>query len=353
MREVLWPAYRRFLDTLRAYRPHARESLGLCALPNGEAMYAAEIRAWTTLELEPRRVHEMGVEDLERIQEERRRIARSLGHPDPEAAVREHQASGRNTAGSREEVVRLAEEQVQRGWEAAPRFFGRMPRANCQVRPIEEYREADMPFAFYQGPTEGGDRPGVYYVNTSDLPERPLHHLATTTYHEANPGHHFQVSIEQEMGERPLLRRFGGILAGSAFIEGWGLYSERLADEMGLFLDDYERLGMLDAQAFRAARLVVDTGIHAFGWDRERAIDQMVATGAPRLDSGIEVDRYISLPGQALSYKIGQFEIERWRADAEKRAGGSFSLRDFHDRLLAVGSLPLEAVARELESGSP
>lgn len=353
MREVLWPAYRRFLDALRAYRPHARESLGLCALPNGEEMYAAEIRAWTTLEMEPRRVHEMGVEDLERIQEERRRIARALGYAGPEAAVQAHQASGRNTAGSREEVVRLAEEQVLRGWEAAPRFFGRMPRANCEVRPIEEYREADMPFAFYQGPTQDGERPGVYYVNTSDLPERPLHHLATTTYHEANPGHHFQVSIEQEMGERPLLRRFGGILAGSAFIEGWGLYSERLADEMGLFLDDYERLGMLDAQAFRAVRLVVDTGIHAFGWDRERAIERMMATGAPRLDSGIEVDRYISLPGQALSYKIGQFEIERWRADAEKRAGGSFSLRDFHDRLLAVGSLPLEAVARELGSDSP
>jgi uncharacterized protein (DUF885 family) len=349
VRDRLWPAYGRYLEALREYRSAARESIGLCALSNGDARYAAEILSWTTLPLEAKKVHEIGVERLASIQEERRAIARSVGYDDPATALREYQASGRNRASSRQDMVRIAEEQVQRGWDAAPRYFGRLPRANCDVRQVEEYREADTPFAYYQGPTEDGSRPGIYFVNTSDLDDRPLHHLAATTYHEANPGHHFQVSVEMEMGERPALRRHGGILAGSAFIEGWALYCERLADEMGLYANEYERLGMLDGQAVRAARLIVDTGIHALEWDRDRAIEQMVEAGAPLTDATIEVDRYISLPGQALAYMIGQIEIERWREEAEARNG--FSLPDFHDRLLSVGSLPLEAIAREIKDG--
>jgi len=170
------------------------------------------------------------------------------------------------------------------------------------------------------------------------------------TYHEANPGHHFQISIDMEFSDRPRLRRFGGIEAGSAFAEGWGLYSERLAGEMGLYQDDYERLGMLDAQGWRANRLIVDTGIHALGWDREQSIDQVVQAGPPRAAAEIEVDRYISWPGQALAYKVGQIEIERWRAEAAQRSGSAFSLKDFHDRLMALGSLPLPSLERELRS---
>ena len=351
LRESVWPAYARYLEALRSYLPSATETIGLHALPDGEAMYASRIHAYTTLPLEPRRVHELGVEDLTKIQEERRRIAERLGYPDAESAVAAHTGSGRNTASSREALVRLVEDQVRRSWEAAPAYFGRLPRANCTVRAVEEFREKDMPGAFYQPPTADGSRSGVYYVNASDLPHRPLHHIATTTYHEANPGHHFQISIEYEFTDRPPLRRFGGFLAGSAFIEGWGLYSERLADHMGLFVDDYERLGMLEAQGHRAARLIVDTGIHAFGWDRDRSIKQLEEAGVPPVDAVIEVDRYIAWPGQALAYKIGQFEIERWRTDAEQRAGSAFSLRDFHDRLLSLGSLPLSAVERELANG--
>jgi uncharacterized protein (DUF885 family) len=350
VRERIAPAYARYLDVLLAYRPHARDTIGLTALPSGDEMYAAELLAWTTVPLSAEEVHRIGLEDFERIQQERRESARRLGHQDPEAAIAEHWATGRNAASSREEVVRLAQAQVQRSWDAAPGWFGRLPDANCEVRAIEEFREADMPFAFYQSPTADGTRPGVYYVNTSDLSERPLHHLASTTYHEANPGHHFQVSIEQEIPDRPALRRFGGILAGSAFIEGWGLYSERLADEMGLFEDEYERMGMLEAQAWRAARLVVDTGMHAFGWTREQSVEQLVLGGVPRLDAEIETDRYITMPGQALAYKIGQFEIERWRGEAEKREGAEFDLKGFHDRLLALGSLPLGALQREIEA---
>ncbi len=348
LREAVWPAYSTYLDALRAYLPAATETIGLYALPDGDAMYASRIRAYTTLPLEARKVHQLGVEDLTKIQEERRQIAERLGFPDAESAVAAHTSSGRNTASSKEALVTLVEDQVRRSWEAAPAYFGRLPRANCTVRPVEEFRETDMPGAFYQPPTADGSRSGVYYVNGSDLPHRPLHHVATTTYHEANPGHHFQISIEYEFADRPALRRFGGFLAGSAFTEGWGLYSERLADEMELFVDDYERLGMLEAQGHRAARLIVDTGIHAFGWDRDRSIKQLEEAGVPHVDAVIEVDRYIAWPGQALAYKIGQFEIERWRAEAEKGQGSAFSLRGFHDRLLSLGSLPLPALEREL-----
>jgi uncharacterized protein (DUF885 family) len=352
VRAGIAPAYARYLEMLRGYRPVARETIGLSALPGGDEMYAAEVRAWTTLPLAADEVHRIGLEDFERIQHERRECARRLGHEDPAEAVAEYWATGRNVASSRDEMVRLAQAQVERSWEAAPRWFGGMPHANCEVRAIEEFREADMPFAFYQSPTADGSRPGVYYVNTSDLAERPLHHLAATTYHEANPGHHFQVSIEQEIPDRPSIRRFGGILAGSAFIEGWGLYSERLADEMGLYQDEYERMGMLEAQAWRAARLVVDTGIHAFGWTREQSVELMVSGGVPRLDAEIETDRYITMPGQALAYKVGQIEIERWRGEAEKREGAEFDLKGFHDRLLGLGSLPLGALQREIESST-
>jgi uncharacterized protein (DUF885 family) len=347
-RDEIAPAYGRYLEMLREYRPHATETIGLLALPNGAAMYGAEILSWTTLPLDPQQVHDLGNERLAAIQEERAAIAAGLGFASAEAAIEAHQASGRNTAATREEVVRLAEEQVRRGWEASKRFFGRMPKANCAVKPVEEYREQDMPFAFYFGPTADGSRAGIYYINTSDLPERPLHHLATTTYHEANPGHHLQVSIEQEIPDRPNLRRFGGILAGSAFIEGWGLYSERLADEMGIFEDGYERLGMLDAQAHRAARLIVDTGIHALGWSREQSVAKLREAAVPDVDAQIETDRYITMPGQALAYMIGMTEIERWRRDAADREGAAFSLPAFHDRLLALGSLPLPALQREM-----
>jgi uncharacterized protein (DUF885 family) len=344
----LLPALSSYLDGLRAYLPSATETIGLSALPNGDAMYASQILSWTTLPLDPRATHELGLEDLAKIQDERARSAQLLGSPDPASATAALAASGENAFASKEELKAFAEEQVRRSWEAAPAWFGRIPSANCEVRLVEEFREQDMPFAFYNQPTEDGSRPGVYYVNGFGLSGKPKHHLASTTYHEANPGHHFQIALEQQMEGNTTLRRFGGFLAGSAFTEGWGLYSERLADEMGLYLDEAERLGMLDLQGMRAARLVVDTGIHALGWTREQAIRTMEEAGVPNVDAVIETDRYITMPGQALSYKVGQFEIERQRAAAAERDGASFSLSAFHDRLLSLGSLPLAALRREL-----
>ena len=346
--EHLLPALQRYRDGIRDYLPAATETIGLSALPGGEAMYAAQILSWTTLELDARAVHELGVADLEKIQDERALAAANLGHPDAAAA---EAAIARDEAfrfASPAELKATAEGQVRKSWDRAPSWFGRIPSANCEVRLVEEFREADMPFAFYNQPTEDGSRPGVYYVNGFDLSRKPRHHLAPTTYHEANPGHHFQIALEQEREGRPALRRFGGFLAGSAFTEGWGLYSERLADEMGLYEDEAERLGMLDLQGMRAGRLVVDTGIHALGWSRERAISTLEGAGVPTVEATIETDRYVTMPGQALSYKIGQFEIERQRSAASDREGADFSLRAFHDRLLALGSLPLAALRREL-----
>ena len=335
-----------YLEALKEHRPSATESIGLSALPDGERMYAAQILAWTTLPLSAKEVHELGHVELAKIQEERAAVAARLGFDDPASAIAANHEE--NHASTREELVQIARDQVDRGWDAAPAMFGHMPSANCEVRAVEEFREADMPFAFYNPPTADGSRAGVYYINTYEPEHRPLHQLASTTHHEANPGHHFQIALEREQADRPPLKRFGGILAGSAFVEGWGLYSERLADEMELYRNDYELLGMLDSQAFRACRLIVDSGIHAFGWDRRQAIAQMMESGIPELDATIEVDRYIALPGQALSYMVGQLEIRACRERAADAASGDFDLRGFHDRLLSLGSVPLPTLRREM-----
>jgi uncharacterized protein (DUF885 family) len=347
LREVVYPAYEGFLGMLRSYRERARESVGLGDLPDGAERYAVEIRSFTTIDIPAEEVHRIGLEEMEAIERQKAEIARALGFDSVEEALAAHAED--DWPSSRDEIVRLAEDRVRRGWDGATPAFGRLPVGKCEVRPVEEFREKDTPFAYYQPGSGDGSRQGIFYVNTVGHSDVKLHMLAAVAFHEANPGHHFQISIEQEHAERPPLRRFGGLLVGSAFAEGWGLYSERLADELGLYADEYERIGMLEAQAWRAARLVTDSGIHALGWDRERAIDYLDrATGGPRLNAEIEIDRYIAWPGQALSYKIGQREIERYRADARRRLGDSFSLRDFHDRLLELGSLPLPALRREL-----
>jgi uncharacterized protein (DUF885 family) len=348
LRDEVWPAYGRYLEMLTGYRRHAREdSPGMSALPRGDEIYASQIRAHTTLPLTAEEVHATGLRELEAVQEESRALSGRLGYPDAGAALAAHGATGRNTATSREQLLELARRQVEASWEAARAFFGRLPTSPCEVKAVEEFREDDMPPAFYYSPSADGSRPGIYYVNLGDLPTRPLHALAAVSYHEANPGHHFQTSVEQEFAARPALRRFGGIWAGTAFSEGWGLYCERLADEMGLYQDDYERLGMLAAQACRAVRLVVDTGLHALGWDRERAVDLTASAGLARPTAEAEVDRYISWPGQALAYKTGQVEIQRLRAEAAALPG--FSLPAWHDRLLELGTLPLPVLRREMQ----
>ncbi|HWP63320.1 MAG TPA: DUF885 domain-containing protein [Candidatus Binatia bacterium] len=350
VREVVYPADAAFLEVLRTeYLPHTRTEPGLWSAPDGEALYRTQIRAWTTLDLEPQEVHELGLAELEAIRSEQRAIARAAGLGDDVAAYRAQLASDpANRPATRDELLERAREDVERALAAAPRAFGRLPRTPVEVRPVEAFKEKDAPFAYYLPPAADGTRPGIYYANTYDLASRYFSNLAPTTYHEAVPGHHFQIALEIEHPHLNRFRRLGSRLVGAAFAEGWGLYSERLADELGLYRNDAERFGMLTAQAWRAARLVVDTGLHALRWSRERSIAFLREAGLTETDAVIETDRYIVWPGQALAYKIGQREIERLRRELAAREGSRFDLRAFHDELLGHGSLPLATLAREL-----
>jgi uncharacterized protein (DUF885 family) len=350
VRDVIYPADLAFLETLRGdYLAATREEPGLWSAPNGEQLYLTAIRSWTTLELDPEDVHRSGLEELESIELERREIARAAGFGDDTTAYRAAlDADVANTPQTKDELVQRATEDIERAMTVAPRYFGVLPRAACEVRPVEEYKEKDAPFAYYYPPSPDGSRPGIYYANGYDLPSRKYTKLATTTYHEAAPGHHFQITLEMENPHLNTFRRLGARMVGGAYVEGWGLYSERLADEMGLFRDETERFGMLDAQAWRAARLVVDTGLHALRWPRQRSIDFLRGAGLSDTDAEIETDRYICWPGQALTYKIGQRAIERLRADLSARDGSAFDLRAFHDAVLGHGSLPLATLSREL-----
>jgi uncharacterized protein (DUF885 family) len=350
VRDLVYPADLTFLEMLKGdYLAATREDPGLWSAPDGERLYRTAIRSWTTLDLDPEEVHRVGLDELDSIELERRAIAREAGFGDDTAAYRAAlDADAANTPRTKDELVERANEDIDRAMTIAPRYFGVLPRAICEVRPVEEYKEKDAPFAYYYPPAPDGSRPGIYYANGFDLPSRKYTKLATTTFHEAVPGHHFQITLEMENLDLITFRRLGARMVGGAYVEGWGLYSERLADEMGLFRSEAERFGMLDAQAWRAARLVVDTGLHALRWPRQRSIDFLKGAGLSETDAIIETDRYICWPGQALTYKIGQREIERLRADLSARDGSSFDLRAFHDAVLGHGSLPLATLSREL-----
>jgi uncharacterized protein (DUF885 family) len=350
VRDEVIPADQAFLDALRgAYLAASREDPGLWSAPNGDALYRTQVLAWTTLALEPADVHQIGLDELEQIEAERRVISRAQGFGDDTAAYRAHLAADpANIPNTAAELLGRAREDIDRAMALAPRYFGTLPRAGCEVRAVEEYKEKDSPFAYYYPPTTDGSRRGVYYANTYDLRSRAYSKLASTTYHEAVPGHHFQIAMEMENERLSTFRRLGSRMVGGAYVEGWGLYAERLADEMGLFRNEAERFGMLDAMAWRAARLVVDTGLHALRWPRQRSIEFLRGAGLSETDAVIETDRYICWPGQALTYKIGQREIERLRAEIEKRDGSGFDLRAFHDAVLGHGTLPLATLSREL-----
>ncbi len=350
VRDEVYPADAAFLESLKGdYLAASRPENGIWSAPNGDELYRTQILRWTTLDLDPREVHEIGLQELSTIEVERQAISRGAGFDDDTVAYRASLANDlANQAVSKEALVERANEDIERAFELAPAMFRRAPVSGCRVIPVEEYKERDAPFAYYYPPSADTTRPGTYYVNTFDLPSRTYSRLAATTYHEAIPGHHFQIALEGENTALNSFRRFAARYAGGAYVEGWGLYAERLADEMGLYRNDAERFGMLDAQAWRAARLVVDTGMHALRWTRERSIDTLLGAGLTETDAVIETDRYIAWPAQALTYKVGQREIERLRREIALRDGPAFDLREFHDQLLGHGSLPLATLASEL-----
>ena len=350
VRDIVRPADTAFLDTLKGdYLAASRTDPGLWSAPNGDALYRTAIRAWTTVQMDPEEIHRIGVEELEAIETERRVIAAAAGFGDDTAAYRAAlDADASNTPQTKDDLTRRAAEDIDRAMSLAPRYFGRLPRAGCEVRPVEDFKEADSPFAYYYPPSSDGSRNGIYYANGYDLPSRKFTKLASTTYHEAVPGHHFQIALEMENPNLNTFRRLGSRLVGGAYVEGWGLYAERLADEMGLYRSEAERFGMLDAQAWRAARLVVDTGMHALRWTRQQSIDLLLRAGLSSTDATIETDRYICWPAQALTYKLGQRVIEQLRREITARDGDRFDLREFHDQVLGHGSLPLATLTREL-----
>ena len=349
VRDVVYPADAAFLAAIKEAYGQTREDPGMWALPRGDELYRTQIRAWTTLDIDPAEVHRIGLEQLEAIQDEQRAIAAAAGFDGDLTAYRAHLADDpENHPATPEALLARAREDIERAMAVAPRYFGRLPRAGCEVRAVEAFKEKDAPFAYYNPPNIEGTRDGVYYANTYDLPSRMFSSLATTTYHEAVPGHHFQIALEMESDRLSRFRRLGARAAGGAYVEGWGLYSERLADEMGLYRSDQERYGMLTAQAWRAARLVVDSGMHGLRWTRQQSIDFLDRAGLTMTDAVIETDRYIVWPGQALTYMLGQLEIQGLRRQLEARDGEAFDLKGFHDAVLGHGSLPLATLRAHL-----
>ena len=343
VRDVLRPALQRYRDGLAAdVLPAGRgdERSGLVHLPDGERLYRDALRYHTTTDRTPQEVHDLGLELLDQLRTEYAEAgASALGTSD----VDEVFARLRDDPSLRYADPRDAEADARRAVakaaDAVPGWFGRLPRGGCQVRAMPEVEARGMTVAYYNPPAEDGSSPGTYWINTTG-PVLTRFEAEAVAYHEALPGHHLQIAIQQELEGIPDFRRIA--VASTAFVEGWGLYAERLADEMGLYTDAIARLGMLACDSLRACRLVVDTGLHALGWTRQQSIDFMLANSSLSEEFAVqEVDRYVVYPGQACAYMLGRLEILRLRDRARTALGGGFALPAFHDVVLGSGSLPL------------
>jgi uncharacterized protein (DUF885 family) len=347
--EEIDPALRRYLEFLEEeYEPGARQAISVAANPAGSDCYRAAVRHHSTVDLPPQEIHDLGLQQMEAIELEMREVARrSFESDDLPALLHRLRTDRRYAFSSREEILDHAQSALTRAREAMPRFFGILPQADVVIEPYPPFRE-DSGTGEYETPAEDGSRPGIYYIPVSDPESRPRVVSESLTFHETVPGHHLQLTIALERGERshPVAR----YLDFSGYSEGWGLYSERLADEMGLYSSDLDRLGMLGDQAARAARLIIDTGIHRFGWSRQQAVDYMLnhTTWASQ-DIEAEVDRYIVWPGQATSYMLGMLKIRELRRRSEAALGPSFRIRDFHDRILEDGPMTLAMLEEKIE----
>ncbi|HTK45654.1 MAG TPA: DUF885 domain-containing protein [Patescibacteria group bacterium] len=343
VREVAVPAFRRYRETLeRDVAPMARSAdrPGLVHLPDGAATYRSLIRVHTTLDLAPQDLHATGLAEIERIDAEFVELGRRvLGTRDLDSTLATLRDDPRFRFDTSDEVFATAKRSLTRATAAIGDWFGRLPAAACVVVPIPSHSEAHQTIAYYSWPAMNGSRPGRYYINLYAPETRPRYEAEALAFHEAVPGHHLQIAVAQELPGLPAFQR---MLGSTAFAEGWGLYTERLSDEMGLYSSDMDRFGILSFDAWRAGRLVVDTGMHALGWTRREAIDFLQrhsALGENNIAN--EVDRYIVWPGQALAYKVGQLEIARLRRQAEARLGARFDIRAFHDTVLGSGAVSL------------
>ncbi len=348
VRDVIRPSFAMYLGVLRdELAPTGRddEHAGWCHLPDGDEMYTALVRAHTTLERSPQELHDLGRELTEQalpeeyvalgaevfatsdLQEifDRLRNDPELRHRD--AAV----------------ITHVATATVARATAAIGDWFGRLPGSPCAVEAVPDFLATDAPYAYYYPPAVDGTRGGTYFINTANPTGASRTEAESIAFHEAIPGHHLQIAISQELDGLPEFQRHDG---ATSYIEGWALYAERLADEMGLYSGPIDRLGMLTADSWRSARLVVDTGLHAFGWSRQQAVDYFTRHTPVPLDQVLaEVDRYLAMPGQALSYKVGHFHIQQLRDDAAARLGNRFQIADFHDVVLGSGAVTLPVLS--------
>ncbi|TCO50813.1 DUF885 domain-containing protein [Actinocrispum wychmicini] len=324
--DVVRPAFARYRDVLAGLDSRADDQPGLCWLPDGESVYASLVRMHTTTEQSSAQLHQIGLDLLAELDGE---FARVGGGPAAEVRERSRQARYR----SREEVLAIPRAALERAERAAPDWFGRIPERRCAIEETPPDKAPGQSVAYYVPPT------ATYHANTYRWEERDRSIAEANAFHEAVPGHHFQITLARELTGVPRLTQVAYI---NAYLEGWSLYCERLADEMGLYSDDIYRLGMLANAGMRAARLVVDTGLHAFGWSRPRVVDFLRAnTAMNEVEVQQETDRYIENPGQALSYMAGRLAIDRIRARAEQVLGSAFDIRMFHDVVLGTGPVPM------------
>jgi uncharacterized protein (DUF885 family) len=343
------PAYVRFAEFVRdEYAPAGREEPGMWSLPEGEERYAFLVKVQTTSDLTPEEIHEIGLAEVEALEDEMRRVASSLGYDDLESFNAALEAMPELRPQSREEILEIYRGHIDAMYEKLPELFGRLPQARVEVLPVEEFREREAAGAQYMRPAPDGSRPGRVMVNTNDPTARKTIDMESTAYHEGVPGHHLQLTIAQELPELPRFRQQGGF---TSYIEGWALYSERLGKEVGLFSNPYSDYGRLQDEMLRAIRLVVDTGFHFKGWSRDDVVQFFRDHSAiDEITIQSETDRYIVWPGQALSYKIGQLKMLELRERAETELGEKFDVRAFHDEILGAGALPLDVLEARIDA---
>lgn len=348
IQKVIIPTYQRTHDFIvDEYQSSARDTVGLSALPNGKARYEFQIATNTTLPLSAEEIHEFGLQEVERILSEMKKVKETVGFDGDLPAFFEYLKEDEQFYWQSEQEVIDAYTQVKDDInQRVGKLFEVFPKSDYEVRAVEAYRAASSAGASYQRPAPDGSRPGIFYINTHNLKAQPKFLMETLSIHEAAPGHHFQIAIQQEVKGLPQFRKFGGY---TVFSEGWALYAESLGKELGLFTDPYQWYGRLADEQLRAMRLVVDTGLHAFGWTREQAIDFM-RTNSSMAESDIvsEVERYIAIPGQALSYKVGERKIRQLREAMKSKLGDKFDIKQFHTQVLIDGAVPMPILEAKL-----
>lgn len=349
IRTQVLPAYRTLHDYLaKEYLPVARDSVAWSALPGGDYWYAYLVRFHTTTDMTSDEVHELGLSEVARLRANLVQMQGALGIAgDARTIIDTMRADPKFHYSDPQQL--LAGYEALRGRVSAnlQYSFKRSPKADFEIRAVESYRAQSASSGAYQVASVDGSRPGIFYVNTFDLASRPSYLMEAMYLHEAIPGHHYQTAIAQETLNLPRFRRFGG---ETAYGEGWGLYAERLGPELGLYQDPYSRFGALTMELWRAVRLVVDTGLHAKGWNRQKAVEYMRAnTALGESDIQAEVDRYIAWPGQALAYKVGELKILELRRKAQQSLGARFDIREFHEQIVGSGSLPLPVLEMKVE----